>query len=123
MNVATAPGGRSLSACGSRWLVDRGLVTAAALHRHGLIARDASQSNAVSIIEIGDGTGFAVKDTHTVADIDQGSPAQELTLYETLRNTPELPPIAPALVDHDPHEHLLVLEALVRHRRMDDIGA
>lgn len=120
---APRPAVRSLPARATSWLLSNGHVAPSTVHRHGLVARDVSQSNGVAVVELGDGTGFAVKDMGAHVDLAQGSPAQEIRFYEVVQHAHELPVISPRLIDSDASEQFLVLEALVRHRRMDQVLA
>jgi hypothetical protein len=101
----------------------KGLVTPADVHQHGLVARDVSQSNGVALVELGNGRGFAVKDMSAPTDEAQGSPVRELALYDVASQIEDLRGLLPMCREHDQQEHLLVLEALMTYRRIDQLPA
>ncbi|GII96130.1 phosphotransferase [Sinosporangium siamense] len=102
-----------------RLLLDRGLVTPADVHRYGLSARDASESNGVVLVELGDGRGYAVKETTGPRDDAQGDPDREIALYRTAHDAPATAHLLPRLELYDPDTGLLVLEGVVAARRLD----
>ncbi|MFI6319979.1 phosphotransferase family protein [Nonomuraea sp. NPDC050556] len=102
-----------------RLLLERGLMSAADVHRYGVTARDVSESNAVVLVELGNGRGFAVKDVSSSRDTGQGSPAQEIALYRTAGAHPGCARILPRLELHDQDTGLLVLEGVISARRLD----
>lgn len=102
-----------------RILLDRGLLRPRDVHVYGVTARDVSESNGVSLVELGNGTGFAVKDLSEPGDAVQGHPEREVALYRRFSSDPRVTGLLPRLCLHDPQEQLLVLEGLVSARRMD----
>ena len=110
---------RRLTRRAARLVIERQLITAEQVHRHGLRARDVSHSNGVALVESGHGRGFAVKDTRLVREAEQGSPEREVALYRAASRRAELRPLAPELLHYDPDEGVLILEALLTSRRLD----
>lgn len=100
-----------------RLLLERGLMSAADVHRYGVTARDVSESNAVVLVELGNGRGFAVKDVGSSRDPAQGEAAREIALYRTAAAHAGCARILPRLELHD--SGLLVLEGILSARRLD----
>jgi len=107
----------------TRLVVDRGLMSAADVHRYGITGRDLSESNGVALVELGNGRGLAVKDLAGSRDGGQGDPEREVAVYQWAGSTPATLGLLPALVDVDRVENLLVLDGLVAARRIDKSAA
>lgn len=116
-----APPGNGFPPRATRAILDRGLITVAEVHRHGLRAYDVSQSNGVVLVEAGNGRGYAVKDMRATHDPDQGSPQREVALYEAIHADPDLARFAPAYHGYDADRATLILDALVSARRLDQL--
>ncbi len=68
----------------ARLVIDRGMISPAEIHRHGIRARDVSQSNPVALVEAGNGRGFLAKDMSSAPAKEQGSPERELAVYRAV---------------------------------------
>jgi len=110
---------RGLPRRAARLVVDRQLITAEQVHRHGLRARDLSHSNGVALVEAGHGRGFAVKDMRRLREQEQGSPEREVALYRVASRRATLRPFTAELLHYDPEGEVMILEALLTSRRLD----
>ncbi len=106
---APAPGVGALA----RRLLDLGLVTARDVHTSGMRAWDASRSNPVAVVTVGDGRGYVVKSLATREEASQGTPEQELAAYALAARHQELRHRLPRL-RHGGMDDVLVLD-LVPH--------
>ena len=93
-----------------------GLVTPADIHRFGVAVRDVSQSNAVALIELGNGSGVLAKSTQDPSKPGQGSAKQELDLYRLAAAEPSLQELVPEVFDATGRDGLLLIEGLVGYR-------
>lgn len=93
-----------------------GLVTPAEIHRFGIAVRDVSQSNAVALIELGNGSGVAAKSMDDPSKPGQGSAEQEFDLYRLAAAEPSLQKLVPAVLDATGRDGLLLIEGLVGYR-------
>ncbi|SDH91820.1 Phosphotransferase enzyme family protein [Sinosporangium album] len=119
----TARRGTALARRAVRLLLDRGLMSPADVHRYGMSARDVSESNGVVLVELGNGRGFAVKDTGAPRDGGQGDPAREVALYRAAGGVPGATRVLPRLELYDEDAELLVLEGVISARRLDRLAA
>lgn len=94
-----APPTRASLARLTRHLLETGLVSAADVHRDGLVASDAGMSHAVAVVTLGDGRGFVVKELLESTDASQGSPAQERGIYRLAARLPAVAAFLAPVVD------------------------
>lgn len=94
----------------TRRLVDLGVVTAADVHDFGIRGRDLSRSNAVALVEVGDGRRYVVKRLLEPDEPSQGTPQQERDLYRLVARLPELADWVPGVAHLGEVGDVLVLD-------------